>query len=203
MYQAVVGHLSVSCQAIKRQLSDSHQAVRKSWNYDFALILWRCFLSSPSACRMSGASKNWDWPPKNGPHFLLLWCNLAPWGFMRNMRTYTQSALHVQGVSEWTDISKSALRGRRINNFIEFMFHQPVFKKNDIGWPHQPPSEKVSDISKKFDFWWSILQKGTVIGHLDARDDQSIIIRRFFDEMRLSRSLRLLRPLRSLRLQRF
>ena len=145
MYQAVVGHLSVSCQAIKRQLSDSHQAVRKSWNYDFALILWRCFLSSPSACRMSGASKNWDWPPKNGPHFLLLWCNLAPWGFMRNMRTYTQSALHVQGVSEWTDISKSALRGRRINNFInlwclgalgglDICVSSISFQKNDIGW---------------------------------------------------------------------
>ena len=23
------------------------------------------------------------------------------------------------------------------------MFHQPVFKKNDIGWPQQPPTEKV------------------------------------------------------------
>ena len=23
------------------------------------------------------------------------------------------------------------------------MFHQPVFKKNYIGWPQQPPTEKV------------------------------------------------------------
>ena len=28
----------------------------------------------------------------------------------------------------------------------------PVFKKNDIGWPQQPLTEKVSDISEKMDF---------------------------------------------------
>ena len=74
------------------------------------------------------------------------------------------------------------------------------FQKNDIGWPQQPPTERVSIISEKLDFWWSILQKGTVIGHLGARDDQTIMISRFFDEIRLLRSSR---PLRSLRLQRF
>ena len=52
----------------------------------------------------------------------------------------------------------------------------PVFKKNDIGWPQQPLTEKVSDISKKLDFWWSVPQKGTGIGHLGARDDQTIRI---------------------------
>ena len=26
------------------------------------------------------------------------------------------------------------------------------FQKNDIGWPQQPPTERVSDISEKFDF---------------------------------------------------
>ena len=49
-------------------------------------------------------------------------------------------------------------------------------------------------------------KKGTVIGHLGARDDQTIRINKFLDEMRLSRSLRplrLLRPMRPLRLQRF
>ena len=40
-------------------------------------------------------------------------------------------------------------------------------------------------------------------GHFGARNDPTIRISNFFDEMRLSRSLRLLRPLWSLRLQRF
>ena len=46
------------------------------------------------------------------------------------------------------------------------------FQKNDIGWPQQPPTERVSDISEKFDFWQSIPQKETGSGHLSARDDQ-------------------------------
>ena len=41
------------------------------------------------------------------------------------------------------------------------------------------------------------LQKGTGIGHLGAKDDQIIRISNFFDELRLSG------PLRLLRLQRF
>ena len=53
------------------------------------------------------------------------------------------------------------------------------------------------------DFWWSIPQNGTGIDHLGARDDHTIRISKYFDEMRLSRSLRLLSSLRSLRLQRF
>ena len=82
------------------------------------------------------------------------------------------------------------------------------FQKNDIGWPQQPPTERVSDISEKFDFKQSIPQKEIGSGHLGAtaRDDQTIRISKVFDEMRLSRSLRplkLLRPLKSLRLQRF
>ena len=63
----------------------------------------------------------------------------------------------------------------------------PVFEKNDIRWPQQPLTEKVSDISEKLDFWWSIPQKGTGIGQLGSRDDQTIRISNFFDEMRLLR----------------
>ena len=33
-----------------------------------------------------------------------------------------------------------------------FVFHQPVFKKDDIGWPQQPPTERVLDINEKLDF---------------------------------------------------
>ena len=50
--------------------------------------------------------------------------------------------------------SKSALRGRWINDFIELWclvasegleicFSSTSFQKNDIGWPQQPPTEKV------------------------------------------------------------
>ena len=89
---------------------------------------------------------------------------------------------------------------------LEICISSTSFQKNDIGWPQQPPTEKVSDISEKLDFLCSIPQKGTGIGHLGATDDQTIRVSNFFDEMRLSRSLRplrLLRSLRSLRLQRF
>ena len=97
----------------------------------------------------------------------------------------------LQGVSEWTDKSKSALRGRKINNFIELWFlvaseglgicvSPTSFQKNDIGWPQQPPTERLSDINEKLDFWWSILQKRDFIGHLGARDDQIIMISKFF-----------------------
>jgi hypothetical protein len=30
------------------------------------------------------------------------------------------------------------------------VFHQPVFKKNDIGWPQQPPTEKVLKFNEIF-----------------------------------------------------
>ena len=59
--------------------------------------------------------------------------------------------------------SKFDLRGRRINNFIELWclvasgdkkicIPSTNFQKNDIGWPQQPPTERVSDISEKLDF---------------------------------------------------
>ena len=56
--------------------------------------------------------------------------------------------------------SKSALRGRMINNVIELWclvasggldiwVSSTSFQKNYMGWP---PTEKVSDISEKLDF---------------------------------------------------
>ena len=56
-----------------------------------------------------------------------------------------------------------ALRARRINDFIELWcpvtsggleicVSSTSSQKNDIGWPQQPPTERVSDISEKFDF---------------------------------------------------
>ena len=81
---------------------------------------------------------------------------------------------------------------------VEICVPPKSFKKNNIGWPQQPPTERVSDISRKLNFWWSIPQKGPGFDHLSARDDLTIRISKFFDEMRLSRSLRPLRLLRRL-----
>ena len=94
------------------------------------------------------------------------------------------------------------------NNFLELWWlvasgglgiwaSSTSFQKSIIGWPQQPPNERVPDTSKKLDSWWSIPQKGTDFDNLGARDDLTIRISNFFDEMRLSRSLR---PLRLLRL---
>ena len=56
-----------------------------------------------------------------------------------------------------------ALKGRRINNFVEswclvgsggmdILVSSTSFQKSNIGWPQQPPNERVPDISKKLDF---------------------------------------------------
>ena len=56
-----------------------------------------------------------------------------------------------------------ALRGRKINNFVELWCLVALgdveicvpfksFQKINIGWPQQPPTERVSNISGKLDF---------------------------------------------------
>ena len=56
-----------------------------------------------------------------------------------------------------------ALRGRRIKFFVrlcclvasggvDVCVSFTSLKKSNIGWPQQPPKERVSDISKKMDF---------------------------------------------------
>ena len=87
--------------------------------------------------------------------------------------------------------SKSALRGRKINNFkelwclvafwgLEICVSSTSFQKKSIGWPQQPPTERLSDISWKLDFWWSIPQKINSIGYFGASDDQTIRISFFW-----------------------
>ena len=55
------------------------------------------------------------------------------------------------------------LRGAKINNFVELWCLVALgdveicvpsknFQKINIGWPQQPPIERVSDISRKFNF---------------------------------------------------
>ena len=56
-----------------------------------------------------------------------------------------------------------ALRGRKIENFDDISLaawsrgllicvSSTSFQKSSIGWPQQPPTERVSDISEKLDF---------------------------------------------------
>ena len=68
-----------------------------------------------------------------------------------------------------------------------------------MGWPPQPPRERVPKINKIVGFWWSILHYETRIGHFSVMVDEKIYLSNFLSEMRLSRSLRPLRLLRLLR----
>ena len=56
-----------------------------------------------------------------------------------------------------------ALRGRKIENFdgislaawsqgLLICVSSTSFQKSSIGWPQQPPTERLSDISEKLDF---------------------------------------------------
>ena len=72
-----------------------------------------------------------------------------------------------------------------------------------MGWPLQPPRERVPKINKIVRFWWSIPHWETKIGHFGAMVDEIIKLSNIFSEMRLSRSLRPLRLLRSSRPQIF
>ena len=67
---------------------------------------------------------------------------------------HTCTPYYIQGISYWSVKSNSALRGRRINHFIELWFivgsggleiwvSSTSFQKSNIGWPQQPPKEKV------------------------------------------------------------
>ena len=71
-----------------------------------------------------------------------------------------------------------------------------------MGWPPQPPRERVSKINKIVGFWWPIPHWETRIGRFGAMVDENIKLSNFFSEMRLSRSLRPLRPMRLLRSSR-
>ena len=56
-----------------------------------------------------------------------------------------------------------ALRSRRVDNFLELWclvalggldigVSSTSFEKNNMGWPQQPPTERVPYISENFDF---------------------------------------------------
>ena len=91
---------------------------------------------------------------------------------------------------------------------IWLLSFKSTFKSNSglMGWPPQPPRDRVLKINKIVGFWWSISHWETRIGIYGAMIDGIIKLSNFFCEMRLLRSLRplrLLRLLRSLRPQIF
>ena len=73
---------------------------------------------------------------------------------------------------------------------LEIWVSSTSFQESNIGWPQQPLNYQIS---VKIGF----LMIHSGIGHLGARDDPTIRLSNFFDEMRLSSSLK---PLRLLRL---
>ena len=85
-----------------------------------------------------------------------------------------------------------ALRGRRIDNFVEkcvqevypFKFHQPVFKKVALADLNSLRQKRYQISVKNLFFDNSFYKKGPV-GHFGTRNDRTIRIRKFFDEIGL------------------
>ena len=143
------------------------------------------------------------------------WVYWGCWGHWGHLCSWYLGNNIIQGVSEWTDKSKSALRGREINNFIALWCLVPSggvgicvsSKQFSKKWLASTASQqKKYQISvKNWIFDDPIYQKGLllviwVLGMINRSNDQTIMISGFFDDIRLLRSLR---PLRSLRLQWF
>ena len=61
-----------------------------------------------------------------------------------------------------------------------FVFHHPVFKHVASAGLNSLRQNGYQILVKKLDFWWSIPQKGTIIGHFGARNDPTIRISNFF-----------------------
>ena len=85
--------------------------------------------------------------------------------------------VHIQGVSHWNVSFKMALTDRNMQvRFclkvsvyswgLEIWVSSTSFQKSSIGWPQQPPSEKVPYISENLDFWWSNLHIFICQSHL-------------------------------------
>ena len=78
-----------------------------------------------------------------------------------NINISNGQKFELQGVSYWSMQSKSALSGKRTNNFIELWclvasggldicVSSTSFQKNDICWPQQPLTEKVQKFNLIF-----------------------------------------------------
>ena len=103
---------------------------------------------------------------------------------------------NVQGVSHWNVSFKMSLTDRNMQvRFclkvsvyswgLEIWVSSTSFQKSSIGWPQQPPTEKVPYIIENLDFWWCIPQERTCIGYFVAIYDQTVRIMKFFEEIGL------------------
>ena len=118
--------------------------------------------------------------------------SIAP---LREFRNYIllRADRVVQGLSTGFDIFWRPRRPSE-NNFqvimkisvcfwgLGFWVSSTNFQKNNKGWPQQPPTERVPNISEKLDFWGSNPQQGTCVSHFGGKDDQTISIRKFFEK---------------------
>ena len=97
---------------------------------------------------------------------------------------------HLQGISYWNVKSNLGLTDRNMlvrlclkvsvwSWVLDIWLSSSNFQKSNLDWPQQPLTEKMPCISKNLDFWLSIPQKMTIIGHFCAIDDQVIRIRKF------------------------
>ena len=88
---------------------------------------------------------------------------------------HSRQILRIQGHATGFDIQWRPWRPSKNNFYVKmkvFVYFWGLgiwvsstsFQKSNIGWPQQPPSERVPYISEKLDFWWSIPQKMTSIG---------------------------------------
>ena len=185
----------------------------KIWDWDW--IFSRAVRVISSLCIRSP----WFWPSKQ---FLCTTCSelvfFSYWtcSLMNILLSYYGlTDVHcVRGQSGFFDLALT-----EVNMQIEFDWKLSVYslgldiwllsfksKSGLMGWPPQPPRERVLKINKIVGFWWSISHWETRIGIFGAVIDGIIKLSNFFCEMRLLRSLRplrLLRLLRSLRPQIF
>ena len=102
----------------------------------------------------------------------------------------------LQGISYWNVKSNLGLTDRNMlvrlclkvsvwSWVLDIWLSSSNFQKSNIDWPQQPLTEKMPCIGKNLDFWVSIPQKMTIIGHFGAIDDQIIRIGKFFKEVGL------------------
>ena len=97
-------------------------------------------------------------------------CNLALTERNIQIKFYLKLSVYSLGVEIW---------------LLSFKFNFGL-----MGWPPQPPRDRVLKINKIVGFWWSISHWETRIGIFGAMIDGNIKLRNLFYEMRLLRSLR-------------
>ena len=130
---------------------------KANWDHDTGRIIFNNIIMD--SCLVDDKMQR-----KSMEKVLELFCDLEGWRtFLKFIYIFWEShkkiefnhiLTYLQGVSYWSMQSKFALRGRMIHNFIELWclvasgvleicVSSTSFEKTDIGWPQQPPTEKL------------------------------------------------------------